>query len=241
MTYKPYDASAITQSDQKYGAPVSGGNPGANITRVANVSTNPTMSAKHATAMPFSRQNFPFLFVSLLRVFARNPPSPACPLSVASCGGVLPSASVALSTATPPACASVCAASALPRIAAQCSGVHPSESCFMTSASQKSRSFTASGKPLGSRVHTKRDMSGWSSKASVGVQRRRGVSGLKARDPGRRERTAKVLKDRRSPRRRGRMGTSVKENAPLYAAQCSGVRPSPSAASTSASHRVLKW
>ena len=43
-----------------------------------------------------------------------------------------------------------------------------------------------------------------------GVERRRGVSGLKARDPGRRETTGeKVLKDRRSPRERGRMGTSV--------------------------------
>ena len=42
-----------------------------------------------------------------------------------------------------------------------------------------------------------------------GVERRRGVSGLKARDPGRRETTAKVLEDRRSPRERGRMGTSV--------------------------------
>ncbi|EEH51364.1 uncharacterized protein MICPUCDRAFT_54519 [Micromonas pusilla CCMP1545] len=44
--------------------------------------------------------------------------------------------------------------------------------------------------------------------ASVGVERRRG-RGLKARDPGRREPPAKVLKDRRSPRQRGRMGTSV--------------------------------
>ena len=50
-------------------------------------------------------------------------------------------------------------------------------------------------------------MSGWSSKASGGVERRRG-RGLKAWD-GRRETTAKALKDRRSPRRRGRMGTSV--------------------------------
>jgi hypothetical protein len=54
--------------------------------------------------------------------------------------------------------------------------------------------------------------SGWSSKASdLGVERRRG-RGLKARR-GRRETTGKVLKDRRSPRRRGRMGTSV-QNAP---------------------------
>eukprot|EP00982_Pelagococcus_subviridis_P007291 30536-Pelagococcus_subviridis.AAC.1 len=43
-----------------------------------------------------------------------------------------------------------------------------------------------------------------------GVERRRGVSGLKARDPGRRDAPGtKVLKNRRSPRRRGRMGTSV--------------------------------
>jgi hypothetical protein len=42
-----------------------------------------------------------------------------------------------------------------------------------------------------------------------GVERRRGVSGLKARDPGRRDAPGKVLKDRRSPRQRGRMGTSV--------------------------------
>ena len=41
-----------------------------------------------------------------------------------------------------------------------------------------------------------------------GVERRRGRV-LKARDPGRRETPAKVLKDRRSPRERGRMGTSV--------------------------------
>ena len=48
---------------------------------------------------------------------------------------------------------------------------------------------------------------GWSSKASVGVERRRGRV-LKPRG-GRRETTAKVLKDRRSPRERSRMGTSV--------------------------------
>ena len=41
-----------------------------------------------------------------------------------------------------------------------------------------------------------------------GVERRRG-RGLKARDPGRRDAPGKVLKDRRSPRERGRMGTSV--------------------------------
>ena len=54
--------------------------------------------------------------------------------------------------------------------------------------------------------------SGWSSKASDGVERRRG-RGLKARC-GRRDAPAKVLKERRSPRRRGRMGTSVQQNAP---------------------------
>ena len=43
-----------------------------------------------------------------------------------------------------------------------------------------------------------------------GVERRRGVSGLKA-GGGRRETTAKVLKKRRSPRERGRMGTSVRD------------------------------
>ena len=51
----------------------------------------------------------------------------------------------------------------------------------------------------------------WSSKASVGVERRRG-RGLKPRR-GRRETTGKVLKERRSPRRRGRMGTSVDTTA----------------------------
>jgi len=52
--------------------------------------------------------------------------------------------------------------------------------------------------------------SGWSSKASDGVERRRSVSGLKAGD-GRRETTGeKVLKDRRSPRRRGRVGTGMR-------------------------------
>eukprot|EP00982_Pelagococcus_subviridis_P016147 31456-Pelagococcus_subviridis.AAC.1 len=50
-------------------------------------------------------------------------------------------------------------------------------------------------------------ISGWSSKALGGVERRRG-RGLNARDPGRRETTGKVLKERRSPRRRGRMGTN---------------------------------
>jgi hypothetical protein len=51
--------------------------------------------------------------------------------------------------------------------------------------------------------------SGWSSKASEGVERRRG----RALKPwcGRRDAPGeKVLKDRRSPRRRGRMGTSVR-------------------------------
>jgi hypothetical protein len=42
-----------------------------------------------------------------------------------------------------------------------------------------------------------------------GVERGRGVSGLKARCGRRDTPGSKVLKDRRSPRRRGRMGTSV--------------------------------
>eukprot|EP00982_Pelagococcus_subviridis_P010306 30985-Pelagococcus_subviridis.AAC.3 len=70
----------------------------------------------------------------------------------------------------------------------------------------------------GSRVRTKRRTSGRSSKASEAELKglRRGVSGLKARDPGRRESPGeKVLKDRRSPRRRGRVGTGVRRtNAP---------------------------
>ena len=49
--------------------------------------------------------------------------------------------------------------------------------------------------------------SGWSCKASVGVERHR-ARGLKATG-GRRDAPGKVLKDRRSPRRRGRVGTSV--------------------------------
>jgi hypothetical protein len=52
--------------------------------------------------------------------------------------------------------------------------------------------------------------SGWSSKASDGVERHRGVSGLKAKGGWRDTPGSKVLKDRRSPRRRGRMGTSVR-------------------------------
>jgi hypothetical protein len=41
-----------------------------------------------------------------------------------------------------------------------------------------------------------------------GVERRRG-RGLKAWDPGRRDAPGKVLKERRPPRGRGRMGTSA--------------------------------
>jgi len=57
-------------------------------------------------------------------------------------------------------------------------------------------------------VRYKANVAGWSSKASGGVQRHRG-RGLKARGDGRRDTPGKVLKDRRSPRQRGRMGTSV--------------------------------
>eukprot|EP00982_Pelagococcus_subviridis_P005018 29442-Pelagococcus_subviridis.AAC.12 len=53
-----------------------------------------------------------------------------------------------------------------------------------------------------------------------GVERRRG-RGLKGRDPGRRDTPGeKVLKERRSPRRRGRMGTSVQRH------RVAGGRPS---------------
>ena len=57
------------------------------------------------------------------------------------------------------------------------------------------------------RVVPYKAMAGWSSKASGGVERRRG-RGLKP-SGGRRDAPAKVLKDRRSHRQRGRMGTSV--------------------------------
>ena len=65
-----------------------------------------------------------------------------------------------------------------------------------------------------------------------GVERRRGVSGLmKARDPGRRDAPGdKVLKERRSPRERGRMVTS--EGRPRLALTSLELRPSRSVAST---------
>ena len=59
-----------------------------------------------------------------------------------------------------------------------------------------------------------------------GVERRRG-RGLNARC-GRRDTPGKVLKDRRSPRRRGRMWTSVRENAPdpgAASGACSNASP----------------
>jgi len=55
-----------------------------------------------------------------------------------------------------------------------------------------------------------------------GVERGRG-RGLKARDPGRRDTLGKVLKDRRSPRRRGRMGTSVMIERAFHAAGIASV------------------
>jgi hypothetical protein len=63
------------------------------------------------------------------------------------------------------------------------------------------------GFPRALRVVPYERMSGWSSKASGGVERRPGRV-LKARD-GRRETPGKGLKEWRSPRRCGRMGTSV--------------------------------
>eukprot|EP00982_Pelagococcus_subviridis_P009436 30921-Pelagococcus_subviridis.AAC.13 len=72
------------------------------------------------------------------------------------------------------------------------------------------RCFVCSSTPLAASV-----ASGGALPAGTGGKkskpaRRRGVSGLKARDPGRRDTTAKVLKYRRSPRRRGRTGTGVR-------------------------------
>jgi len=83
-------------------------------------------------------------------------------------------------------------------------------------------------RPNPTRRTRRRASSGRSIRANVGVEfigvrsgvERRGGRGLKARDPGRRDTTGKVLKDRRSPRRRGRTGTSV-QNAPSRAAQSS--------------------
>jgi hypothetical protein len=80
-------------------------------------------------------------------------------------------------------------------------------------------------------VHTSDDIGVELKGVRSGVEMRRGVSGLKARDPGRRESPGeKVLKDRRSPRRRGRTGTSVKENAPpprASAPRCARAPPRP--------------
>ena len=83
-------------------------------------------------------------------------------------------------------------------------------------------------RPNPTRRTRRRASSGRSIRANVGVEfigvrsgvERRGGRGLKARDPGRRDTTGKVLKKRRSPRRRGRTGTSV-QNAPSRAAQSS--------------------
>ena len=72
-----------------------------------------------------------------------------------------------------------------------------------------------------------------------GVERRRG-RGLKARDPGRRDTPGKVLKDRRSPRRRGRMGTSVwdaPERARRGSRRCLSASPGSDASSSPAAAR----
>jgi hypothetical protein len=55
-----------------------------------------------------------------------------------------------------------------------------------------------------------------------GFERRR-WRGLNARDPGRRETPGEVLKDRRLPRRRGRMGTSVKKRTHQMGTSASAV------------------
>ena len=70
--------------------------------------------------------------------------------------------------------------------------------------------------------------------ASVGVQRRRGRM-LKPRDPGGRKMPAKVLKERRAPRRRGRTGTSVRRTHPTRGRASS--QP-PAATTTDRAHRA---
>eukprot|EP00982_Pelagococcus_subviridis_P016665 31491-Pelagococcus_subviridis.AAC.1 len=72
------------------------------------------------------------------------------------------------------------------------------------------RNFTGlvASSPLRVIVHTSDDIGVELKGVRSGVKRCRG-RGMKARDPGRRDAPAKVLKDRRSPRRRGRTGTSV--------------------------------
>ena len=91
--------------------------------------------------------------------------------------------------------------------------VHMKTKICLKSGAVVCRSFNTYGKmpTLRARSTAHGPMSGWSSKASGGVERHRG-RGLKARG-GRRDAPGKVLKDRRSPRERGRMGTSV-QNAP---------------------------
>eukprot|EP00982_Pelagococcus_subviridis_P011999 31135-Pelagococcus_subviridis.AAC.30 len=83
----------------------------------------------------------------------------------------------------------------------------PSTASCCVNGSNVMSSSTIRTAGVASRVVPYERTSGWSSKASVEVERRRG-RGLKARG-GRRETPGKVLKERRSPRRRGRMGTSV--------------------------------
>ena len=84
---------------------------------------------------------------------------------------------------------------------------------IIAAKSQSTKSTSSSNRVTGTfvgralRVVPYKATSGWRSKASVGFERHR-WRGLKAGD-GRRETRDKVLKDRRSPRRRGRMGTSV--------------------------------
>ena len=67
-----------------------------------------------------------------------------------------------------------------------------------------------------------------------GVVRRRGVSGAKTRG-WRRDTPGKVLEDRRSPRDRGRMGTSVRWNAPKSGARLAARLQSSSARASFAS------
>ena len=120
--------------------------PGAITTRCTNITTKPKMSERHTTAMPLSSQKL--RLPNLACRLARKKPRDLWPFSVASCAGVDPSVSLASSADAPPACASMCAASLLPRIAAQCSGVHPSLSGRLRWQPAKSSRRTVSGKPL---------------------------------------------------------------------------------------------
>ena len=116
---------------------------------------------------------------------SKSPPPSGMPIS-ARCNGAYPVVD-----------------SRVPAVVFAKSGIPPASENATSAASARSCEIV-----FALRVVPYERLSGWSSKASGGVERRRG-RGLKARDPGRRETPGKVLKERRSPRQRGRMGTSV--------------------------------